>query len=75
MEHPSLNIIKTCALLTCSVDYTPNNTYMTYSDAARSMVSYTMNLQFGELDPIYESDYYTELGMQNSISQSTRIGY
>ena len=75
MKHPSLNIIKTCALLTCSVDYTPNNSYMTYSDEARSMVSYTMNLQFGELDPIYESDYYTELGMQNSISQSTRIGY
>ena len=75
MEHPSLNIIKTCALLTCSVDYTPNNSYMTYSDAGRSMVSYTMNLQFGELDPIYESDYYTELGMQNSTSQSTRIGY
>ena len=48
---------------------------MTYSDENRSMVSYTMNLQFNELDPIYESDYYTELGMQNSISQSTRIGY
>ena len=75
MKHPSINIIKTCALLTCSVDYTPNNTYMTYSDAARSMVSYTMNLQFGELDPIYESDYYTGLAMQNSTSQSTEIGF
>ena len=75
VKHPSINIIKTCALLTCSVDYTPNNSYMTYSDESRSMVSYTMNLQFGELDPIYESDYYTGLGMQNSDTQSTEIGF
>ena len=74
-QHPSINIIKTCALLTCSVDYTPNNSYMTYSDDQRSMVSYTMNLQLGELDPIYESDYYTGLAMQNSTANSTRIGY
>ena len=75
MKHPSISIIKTCALLVCSVDYTPNNTYMTYSDQSRSMVSYMMNLQFGELDPIYESDYYTGLAMQNSDSQSTEIGF
>ena len=48
---------------------------MTYSDESRSMVSYMMNLQFGELDPIYESDYYTGLAMQNSDSQSTEIGF
>ena len=75
MKHPSINIIKTCALLTCSVDYTPNNSYMTYSDESRSMVSYTMNLQFGELDPLYESDYYEGLSMQNSVSNSTEIGF
>ena len=74
-QHPSINIIKTCALLTCSVDYTPNNSYMTYSDSQRSMVSYTMNLQLGELDPIYESDYYTGLAMQDSTANSTRIGF
>ena len=68
MKHPSLNIIKTCALLSCAVDYTPNNSYMTYSDENRSMVSYTMNLQFNELDPIYESDYYEGLGMQNNTN-------
>jgi len=68
MKHPSLNIIKTCALLSCAVDYTPNNSYMTYSDENRSMVSYTMNLQFNELDPIYESDYYEGLGMQDGTN-------
>ena len=75
MEHPSLNIIKTCALLTCSIDYTPNNSYMTYGDSSRSMVQYSMNLQFSELDPIYESDYYDDLDMQNSTAPSRQIGY
>ena len=75
IEHPSINRIKTCALLTCSVDYTPNNSYMTYSDSSRSMVAYTMNLQFNELDPVYESDYYTGLDMQNSDAPSTLVGF
>ena len=74
MKHPSLNIIKQCALLSCAVDYTPNNQYMTYSDERRSMVQYTMNLQFNELDPIYEMDYYDTLGMQNNTNVQ-KIGY
>ena len=74
MKHPSLNVIKTCALLSCAIDYTPNNSYMTYSDAQRSMVSYSMNLQFNELDPIYESDYYEGLGMQNGTNRQ-EIGF
>ena len=73
-DHPSLNIIKTCALLSCAVDYTPNQQYMTYSDPQRSMVQYTMNLQFNELDPIYEMDYYDTLGMQNGTNVQ-EIGY
>ncbi|MBM5783197.1 MAG: hypothetical protein FJ368_07260 [Pelagibacterales bacterium] len=54
-EHPGLNLIKMCALTNCSVDYTPNGTYMTYSDG--TMVSYNLNLQFQELTPIYQEDY------------------
>ena len=73
-RHPSLNIIKTCALLVCSVDYTPNQQYMTYSDPQRSMVQYTMNLQFNELDPIYEIDYYDTLKMQDNTNVQ-EIGY
>ena len=73
-RHPSLNIIKTCPLLVCSVDYTPNNSYMTYSDSARSMVQYTMNLSFNELDPIYEMDYYETLGMKDGTNVQ-QIGY
>jgi hypothetical protein len=54
-EHPGLNLIKECALTNCSVDYTPLGTYMTYPDG--TMVSYTLSLQFQELEPIYSGDY------------------
>jgi len=53
--HPGINLIKECALLSCSVEYTPLGTYMTYPDG--TMVSYTMSLSFQELEPIYDVDY------------------
>jgi len=55
--HKSLNLIKMCALTNCSVDYTPLGSYMTYDDEDKTMVAYTMSLQFQELTPIYDSDY------------------
>jgi hypothetical protein len=56
-EHKSLNKIKTCALVSCSVDYTPTGSYMTYNDDDSSMVSYALSLTFNELEPIYEDEY------------------
>jgi hypothetical protein len=53
--HPGINLIKECALLSCSVQYTPLGTYMTYPDG--TMVSYSMSLSFSELEPIYDVDY------------------
>tara|TARA_A100001201_G_scaffold89209_4_gene78156 strand:- start:1068 stop:2588 length:1521 start_codon:yes stop_codon:yes gene_type:complete len=57
-DHPSLNRIKECALVNCNVDYTPDNSYMTFDDPKRTMTQYRMQLQFKELDPIYETDYH-----------------
>lgn len=54
-QHPFLNKIKTCALTGFSVDYTPDGSYMTYQDG--SMTSYSVNMQFNELNPIYADDY------------------
>ena len=60
----SINKIKTCALLGCDVDYTPDGSYMTFSDG--TMTSYQLTLRFSEVDPIYEEDYKkfdkTEIG-------------
>jgi len=68
--HPSINIIKECALKSCDVQYTPDGTYMTYEDPFRTMTSYQLTLSFGELDPIYDNDY-TEL----DNDQDQVIGY
>ena len=54
-QHPYLNKIKTCALRSFDVQYTPDGSYMTYGDG--SMTSYQVSLNFGELNPIYEQDY------------------
>lgn len=54
-NNPYMNRIKICALTNCSVDYTPTGSYMTFEDG--SMVSYTLNLTFEELEPIYNDDY------------------
>jgi len=70
ISHPSINKIKTCALLSCDVQYTPDGTYMTYDDPARTMTAYQLNLQFNELDPIYDKDY-TDL----DDDQDTTLGY
>lgn len=58
--HPSINLIKKCALQSCSVDYTPLGSYMTYEDSNRTMVSYSISLQFQEIVPIYNTDYITD---------------
>jgi hypothetical protein len=54
-NHPWINRIKECALTACNVNYTPAQTYSTYSDGAMTM--YEMTLQFSELEAIYDDDY------------------
>jgi hypothetical protein len=66
-DHPSLNRIKMCALQSCSVDYTPDGSYMTFNDENATMTSYSLSLQFQELEPVTSRDY-TELNQ-------TIIGY
>ena len=55
----SLNIFKICALTACEVNFTPDNQYQSYEDAAAvSMpVRSTMKLTFTELSPIFADDY------------------
>lgn len=74
--HPSLNRIKSCALLSCDVDYTPDGTYMTYNDSSRTMTSYQLSLRFSELEPIYENDYNTgPLSKNATFIKDDEIGY
>ena len=54
-ESKFLNKFKECALLSCSVQYTPEGNYAPYEDGAMS--SYQMALQFKELEPVFNDDY------------------
>ena len=56
-QHPSIGRIKDCALTAINTEYTPDGTYMTFDDEARTMTSYRINMQFTELEPITEDDY------------------
>ena len=63
-NHPYLNKIKTCALSSFTVDYTPDGSYSTYDDG--SMTSYNVGMTFNELNPIYEDDYGDVAGETSS---------
>ena len=54
-ENPYLNKFKECALQNCTVQYTPDGNYNTYTDGV--MTSYSLQLTFNELDPVFEEDY------------------
>ena len=64
--HPYLNKFKECALKSCTVQYTPDGNYNTFTDGV--MASYSMQLQFAELEPIFNDDY-------GSGSFDASIGY
>jgi len=70
-EHPYLNKFKECALTSCSVNYTPEGNYMSFDDSNQpSMVSYQLDLQFQELEPLYDDDYTASDGDSDKL-----IGY
>ena len=54
-EHPYIGKMKECALKTFSTDYTPENNYTTLKDGF--MTSYTISMEFQELEPVYNDDY------------------
>lgn len=67
-NHPYLNKFKECALTDCSVNYTPDGTYMTYTDS--SMTAYELSLTFQELEPIFDDEYY-----EIDKNKDTSIGF
>ena len=75
-DHPYLNRFKECALTNCSVNYTPDGSYMSYDDSSpdgRSMTAYELSLSFNELEPIFDDDY--DDGKDGASGPFTNIGY
>jgi len=75
--HSFLHQFKQCFLENVSVNYTGAGTYATYGDG--TPVSIIMNLQFKEIEPIYDIDYESESGPladgNVAFNQSTGVGY
>ena len=60
-EHEYLNWFKECAMMSSSVNYTPDGSYATYSDG--SMVSYQLTVNFQEIEPVFDKDYENAPGI------------
>jgi hypothetical protein len=69
-DHPGLNKIKTCALQSFNVDYTPTGSYMTFPDG--TMTAYSITLSFKELEPVYSDQYQDP---ENDNNQEIEIGF
>ena len=61
-EHPFIGKIKECALTNMTTDYTPENNYSTLKDGF--MTSYTITMEFKELEPIFNDDYESDTKQQ-----------
>ena len=60
-QHQYLNRFKECAMMSSTVNYTPDGSYATYTDG--SMVSYNLTLSFQELEPVFSTDYKASQGI------------
>jgi len=69
-SHKFLNKFKECALLNLTTNYTPEGQYATFYDGP--MVSYEMQMQFQELEPVFNEDYGPGTG---SGGPDTEIGF
>ena len=86
-EHPFIGKMKECALTSMNTDYTPDNNYSTTRDGV--MTSYTITMEFKELEPVFNDDYENEEvvnqltpeigppvpGGINSVDPSLEIGF
>ena len=68
-SHPFLHKFKPCFLKDMAVNYTGENTYVTYSDG--TPISITMDLTFQEMFPIYDNDY----GSFDDSSATQGVGF
>ena len=76
-DHKFLNRFKQCVLQDISVNYTGEGTYATYDDG--TPVSMIMDLSFKELEPIYDTDYYTDESRNDlngvDLENTNGVGY
>tara|TARA_B100000902_G_scaffold97453_1_gene100024 strand:- start:338 stop:1114 length:777 start_codon:yes stop_codon:yes gene_type:complete len=66
------NMFKTCALTSVDVSYTPEGQWMAYAHGQPT--SYSLTLQFNELEPIYNTDYQRDSANDRMFSDKNIMG-
>lgn len=67
-ELKSIGKMKTCALVSCAVNYTPDGFYAAFEDARANgsqPIAVVLSLGFTELTPIYNDEYDAESKVDN----------
>ena len=67
-----VNRIKTCALVGFSMNYTADGTWAAYDDG--QPVSVIMNMSFKELEPIYDTDYQSDIITERKFVDNQPFG-
>ena len=62
-----LNKFKTCALRSFNVNYSPDGNWAAYDEG--QPVSVTITMEFGELEPIYNTDYQTSIFKDKDVNR------
>lgn len=74
-EIEGISKFKTCALTSFQTDYTPDGFWSAYEGG--QPVSTRIQMSFAELEPIYDTDYQSDVFPETGLSQVTdsQIGY
>ena len=59
LDIEGVNKIKTCAVTGCAINYTPDGVWSAYEDGQPT--STIMSLRMQELEPVYDTDYSTDI--------------
>ena len=59
IDIEGVNKIKTCAVTGCAINYTPDGVWSAYEDGQPTSI--VMNLRMQELEPVYDTDYSTDI--------------
>ena len=72
LDIEGVNKIKTCAVTGCAINYTPDGVWSAYEDGQPTSTVMTLRMQ--ELEPVYDTDYTTNVMKDKLFNDDIRDG-
>ena len=72
IDIEGVNKIKTCAVTGCAINYTPDGVWSAYEDGQPT--STVMSLRMQELEPVYDTDYSTDIMKERLFNDDIKDG-